>query len=135
MNLQLTPMRFEKVLDDETMLDYVTNQGHNVLERNRKIFDNQNFKEVCLNGYYFTYHNYLENGQEFATLQPYLMETYPPSKRTFCFGCMDTSKQQAFMFFKGKKMASDRPTAIVVYNELKKYLEPKKAFLPFSIKF
>jgi hypothetical protein len=48
---------------------------------------------------------------------------------------MDTSKQEAFMFFKGKKMASDRPTAIMVYNELKKYLEPQESFLAFSIKF
>jgi hypothetical protein len=135
MNLQLTPMRFEKVLDDKTMLDYITNKGYNVIERNRKIFGNQNFKEVCLNGYYFTYHKYFENGLEFATLQPYQLDTCPVSKRTFCFGCMDISKQEAFMFFKGKKMASDRPTAIMVYNELKKYLEPQESFLAFSIKF
>ena len=135
MNLQLSPMRFEKVLDQETLLDYVMNQGSNVLELNRKIFDHQDFEEVCLNGYYFTYHRYLENGNEFATLQPYLMQPYPPSKRTFCFGCMDTLKGQAFMFFKGKKMASDRPTAIMVYNELKKYLGDQEGVLPFSIKF
>lgn len=135
MNLQLTPMRFDKILDEDTRLDYVMHQGANVLERNRKVFDSQDFEEMCLNGYYFTYHTYLERGQEFATLQPYQMETYPISKRTFCFGCVDTIKNQGFMFFKGKKMASDRPTAIVVYNELKKYLSPQEHLLPFSIKF
>jgi hypothetical protein len=135
MNLQLTPMRFEKVLDRATMLDYLTNDGKNVVERNRLIFNDSVAKEIRLNGYFFNYYKYEESGQEFAVLQPYQLNASPMSKRTYCFGCIDTVKEEASLFFKGKKMASDRLTAIVIYNELKKYLEPQPDFLPFSIKF
>ena len=135
MHLQLTPMRFEKVLDRATMLDYVTNDGKNVVERNRLIFNDSVAQEIILNGYFFNYYKYEESGQEFAILQPYQLNASPVSKRTYCFGCIDTAKEQVSLFFKGKKMASDRPTAIVIYNELKKYLEHQPDFLPFSIKF
>ena len=135
MNLQLTPMRFEKVLDRATMLDYVTNDGKNVVERNRLIFNDSVAQEIILNGYFFNYYKYEESGQEFAILQPYQLNASPVSKRTYCFGCIDIAKEQVSLFFKGKKMASDRPTAIVIYNELKKYLEHQPDILPFSIKF
>lgn len=135
MNLQLTPMRYEKVLDKETMSDYVLNAGKNVLAINRLIFNDSMAKEIRLNGYFFNYHKYTESGQEFAVLQPYQLNASPVSKRTYCFGCLDLHNEKASMFFKGKKMASDRPTAIMIYNELKKYLEPQPDVLPFSIKF
>lgn len=136
MKLQLIPVRYKNVLDSDTYVDYITFNGENVIKANRELFsDTWDAKELIFDGFYFLYHEHNYDGKEFATLQPYRLNTSPLSKRHYSFGCINEEENRIYMFFKGKRMASDRDAAMTVYGELKSYCASIGHLTPFSIKY
>lgn len=145
MNLHLTPVRYKNILDDETFLDYSTYQGLNTIRINRALFgDSMRKNERVFDGYYFNYHEFKENGNFFATLQPYRIKAAPLSKRLYSFGCFETqedpSMNKLYFFFKGKGMADSRQQAVEVYNALTQYCSQEfnatgRVLTPFAMKY
>lgn len=136
MKLELTQIRAERILDDATLTDYIKYQGKSVAQINREIYLGSNgFQEMHLDGHYYAYHCFHENGKNFATLTPYRLDVSNCSKRTYKFGCIKSKSNSIFWFFRGKNLGKSREQAIQVYNELKMYCDAQgEGLIPFAMK-
>ena len=136
MKLELTKIRPASIIDDDTLSDYYLYRGETVKRLNRDLYEgSQGFTEMNLEGYLYAYHNFIEEGKNFATLTPYKKNIKPCSKRTYRFGCINTNTNTVYYFFRGKNLGKSRQQAIQVYNELKAYCDAQgEVLLAFAMK-
>ena len=129
MQLQLTEIEIFDVIDSDTIDYYAMGKKNDIVEVNRELFSGG--QEFIYKDYYFAFLNVNEDGNEVTFLHPYRANV-SRHKWKYAFGCQD-SKGKLHWFFKGVSKASDRTTALAIYDQLVEYCQTK-SLKPFLIK-
>jgi len=131
--LELTPLRWQKVIDSVTSDSYVNDRVNEILSSNRKLFNPKD--EILVDGFYYAFNEFVEDGKPFVTLTPYRIKHSVMKKKKYSFGCYNRVSNELNLFFKGMAKSDSREHAVVVYNSLLDYCKSINPNLkPFAIK-
>ncbi len=127
--LELTEVKIEELIDQDTLDYYAMGKAKDIVEVNRTLF--KGGEEFVYQDYFLCYVPVKEDGIVLNFLHPYRANV---SKHLwkYKFGCQD-EEGNLFWFFKNKSKAKDRTMAIAIFTELVRYCQDKK-LRPFIIK-
>jgi len=131
--LELSPLRWQKVIDSKTSDSYIGDSLQMILSTNRKMFNPKD--EIQVDGFYYAFNEFVEDGKNFVTLTPYRVKHSVMLKKKYSFGAYNRVTNSLHLFFKGQAKSDSREHAILVYTSLLDYCKSINPNLkPFAIK-
>lgn len=133
---ELTPFNNHVIGDKETsellLIGLETPEFEDFLSMNRDLYGGI---EIFDSFHYYALVTFVEDGQNFTLLNPYLVSYGKYPKRNFAFGALNNESKRLYSFFDGKATTNERKTAMLVYNSLVRYCETEYPnYTPFAIK-